>query len=351
MRHQKFWPYRPGFSLVSVAIVLLVLLAAVATLRSWLGWPTDQSETAVLIGVLVLSLLPVALAILDVVIERGGTIEYGGAKIDFSKSKERGTAGITVSANIGVRGQPVSDSSTTQILDTLRQATANDIVVIDLEDGTAWWETRLFVLISGAVRLGRPDIFVFIARDGNVDAQFQGWAYAGDLMPHILGAHPQYARSLQSAWAAAQEWQLVGPEDAATASTISVPVPPDPDPTRVSARLAQGAKWMAFDAGTGLHNALFAEQLLQSDLGKKIESVEGPRLMSVTHLEELFRAVLHKKQVDLSAPADDQLEAFLGIDAAYLALTTGGVYAALAARAALSNEVLRALVKRDAEAE
>src|SRR5712671_2793159 len=127
----KFWPYKPRLTLAATASALVGLLLAVAILRAFFNWPSEHSETVVLIGVLLLSLLPIALALLDVIIDRGGSIKYGGVEIDFARSRERGTAGITVAPNIGVPGLPVTDSATTQILDTLRQATANEIVVVD----------------------------------------------------------------------------------------------------------------------------------------------------------------------------------------------------------------------------
>src|SRR5262249_1183903 len=160
---------------------------------------TVQSDTVVLIGILLLSALPLVLALIDVIIERGGTIEYGQLKVDFSRSTEKGVAGIVVSPNIGVPGLPVTDSSTTQIIDTLKQATAEELVVIDLQDGQAWWETRLLVLAAGAVRRGRPERFVFVGKDANVAHAFQGWARTDDVLSCLLTAHPQYPRSLQSA--------------------------------------------------------------------------------------------------------------------------------------------------------
>ncbi len=65
-------------------------------------------------------------------------IEYGDFKIDFSHAGQTGSEGFTVPANIGVHGQQVNDSSSGQILDSLRKAMANDIIVLDLEDGTMW---------------------------------------------------------------------------------------------------------------------------------------------------------------------------------------------------------------------
>jgi len=139
----RFWPFDARVSIVSAIALLVVLLFLVAVLRETINWPSEKSENFVLMGVLLMSLLPVFLAVVDVFIERGGVIEYKGVKIDFSQVQTVGISGITVPANIGVRGEPVSDSGTSEILEALRRATACDVVIIDLEEGRAWWETRL----------------------------------------------------------------------------------------------------------------------------------------------------------------------------------------------------------------
>lgn len=70
-----------------------------------MGWPSEKSENAVLIAVLLFSLLPVLLAFVDVIIERGAVIKYGGVEIDFSQVRQMGMSGITVPVNIGVRSE------------------------------------------------------------------------------------------------------------------------------------------------------------------------------------------------------------------------------------------------------
>jgi len=65
-------------------------------------------------------------------------------------------------------------------------------------------ETRLLVLLAGAVRHKKPDKIVFVGKEANMDRRFQGWSYVDDLLPQLVTAHPQYARSLESAWAAAR---------------------------------------------------------------------------------------------------------------------------------------------------
>ena len=341
----KFWPYKPRLTLAATAAVLVGLLLATAALRALAKWPTEKSETVVLIGVLLLSLLPIALALLDVIIDRGGSIKYGGVEIDFARSREKGAAGLQIASNIGVPGQPVTDSDTQQILDTLKQATANDVVVVDLEDGKAWWETRLLVLFAGAVRLGKPDKIVFLGKHAHIDREFRGWAYASELLPRLVAAHPQYARSLNSAWAAARQWELVEPLDAPNPTDTAVPVPPPPP--WLSGKLATAHSWMAFDPATGLPNKLFAEQILQSDLGQKLEmQPQGPRSIDLARLEDLFLPVLNRDSIDLGWPPARQLDAFLNSQAAFIATTQQGTYSALVSRAALANEVLRSLTSR-----
>jgi hypothetical protein len=348
---QRFWPYKPQLTLAAIAAVLVGLLLAVAVLRALSNWPSSQSETGVLIGILLLSLLPLALALLDVLIDRGGSIKYGGVEIDFARSKAKGTAGIVIASNIGVPGQLVFDSTKAVILDALDQASASDVVVVDLEDGQAWWETRLLVLLAGAVRLGKPDKIVFLGKDANIDRQFRGWARASDLLPRLAAANPQYARSLHSALAAARQWELVEPMDAANPADITVPPPPMPAwmmpiPPATN-RLATAYSRMAFDQATGMPDRLFAEKVLLTDLNAKLEEkAPGPRRVTLVRLDDLFRAVLNKDHIDLGWPPERQLDAFLNSQATFVATTRQGTYTALVPRAALTNEVLRSLTSR-----
>src|SRR5262245_59299532 len=162
---RKFWPYKPRVSAVSSLVILIGLLLIIGILRAKAQWPSEKSENLVLIGVLLFSLLPLLLALVDIIIERGGVIEYSGVKIDFSVVRQIGMPGVTIPVNIGVRGAPFTDSGTSQILDALKQAMSAGIVIIDLEEGQAWWETRLLVLLAGAARLGKPEKIVFVGTD------------------------------------------------------------------------------------------------------------------------------------------------------------------------------------------
>lgn len=341
---RRFWPFLPRTSIVLSIAILVGLLFILVVLKLAGVWRiSEKSEGAVLIGIFLFSLLPILLALLDVFIESGGRVKYGGLEIDFSQVSHMGMSGFTVPTNIGVPGQAIFDSSTSEILNALRQATACEVVVIDLEDGQAWWETRLLVLLAGAIRLGKPHKFVFVGKEGGVDGCYQGWGYSVDLLPYLLKAHPQYPRSYHAAQAAARQWELVeplNPPDPVNPSAVP------PQPLSIQAGLATLRSWMAFDSATGLPNPLLAEQLLADDLGQQIEMKEGPRTISLLRLSELFRPVLYTAKIDTSLPTERQVTEFFDSDLDYLAITQKGKYLSLTSRLSVLNAIVRRIVER-----
>jgi hypothetical protein len=278
-------------------------------------------------------------------IDRGAKIEYGKIKIDFSRMQQLGMAGITISANIGVRGEPVNDSSSSQILETLQKAVACDIVIIDLEEGHAWWETRLLVLLAGAERLKKPEKIVFIGKDGGKDQIFQGWAHPEELLRCLLPAHSLYKRTLLKARAASKQWELVEPDYPIVPvnNIYAIPALPLIAPGEL-AQKHQG--WMPFDNSTGLPNELLAEQLLQSELGEKIEIPEEPRTISIARLNELFQPVLKKECIDKNLTPEQQVSVFLNSDSQFMAITDKGVYNTLVSRITVFNELFRNIIDK-----
>lgn len=350
---RQLWSFSARASVISVPIVLVGLLIVVTTLQKATGWPSRDSETAVLVGVFILSLMPLVLALLDTIVERGAVIEYRGIKLDFSQAVSSGPASVSIPVNIGVTGRALTDSDTSQILETLRQAVSTDIVVVDLESGDAWWETRLLILVAGAVRLNRPDVIVFVGTDGGAASRFQGWAYPADVLRRLLAADQRYVRSYYRASAAARQWALVEPVQPAAAPVAvpatPVPAPPPtvPAPFPWMMGLSTQHPWMAFDSASGLPNELAAEQFLAADLGAQIEIPEqakgGPKGISLVRLEELFRPVLHKEFMDETWTGSQQLEAFLDSSAAYVAVTRKGSYSRLLPRVEGLNAIAKSL--------
>ena len=75
----------------------------------------------------------------------------------------------------------VAKTTTVQSLGVALAQQGRRVLVVDLEEGAAWWETRLLTLCVGAHRRGQVRAVVFIATDRTVARTFQGWAAPGQL--------------------------------------------------------------------------------------------------------------------------------------------------------------------------
>src|SRR5713226_9051242 len=115
-RSKMLWPFGQRAAVVSVPIIVVVGFALVGVVRQLTGWPGASGETVVLTGLLIVALTPVGLTVIDVIASRGGTFEYVGLlKISFAAAvADRSMA--TVPANIGVRGVPVKDHNSHDIV-------------------------------------------------------------------------------------------------------------------------------------------------------------------------------------------------------------------------------------------
>jgi hypothetical protein len=333
----RLWPFRTRDALAVAAVALLILLGLMAVLKIAAHWPGDNAETTLLLAVMAASFVPIVLAAADIVIRRGGAVEYAGFKVDFSKGGGGRDIGFSIPPNIGVRDKPLYDSDTAEILATLRDATRSKVAIIDLEQGEAWWETRLLVLLAGADRLGAPERIVFIATDKGQDRQFLGWATARGLLQRLIKAEPKYALHVAASRAAAAQWKTVEP-----------PPPPPALPglqfAAVTGGLASKYAWMAFDVATTLPNDLLAEQILQSELGLLFEAQGAGHPISVSRLEALFRLVLRPGAIELSASSRDQVDALLSGQEADVVLTQGGAYLAMTPKVTLLGELVRSLL-------
>lgn len=319
---------------ISVPTLLLFLLVIVAVIRQKTRWLGPELDRTVLLGILIVSLLPIILALLDFLAERKGILEYKGLKLDFSRVAQEQSS-FSVPQNVGVPGRAVSDSDTTQILDALRGTLTSEVAVVDLESGSAWWETRLLVLLEGAVRLGSPAAVVFVGMEEAMPGRFIGWAPPNALLPLLLHADTRYKESYARARAAAHQWELVEPIGTGQ-------VPP---PLAWMQGLALQHQWMAFDAASGLPNPFALEQFLAADLGARIEMQGRPNPVSIIRLRDLFGSVLRTSSLDETRSAQTQIETILARDEKYLAVTQDGRYVKLVPRLAVLSSIVRFMIK------
>ena len=333
---QRFWPFRPQQSILFTLIFLIILVPLSGIFREDIGWGSDSSANVILIGVFIVGLLPVLLAAIDLIIERGGTIGYGELKIDFSKVSKSVDVSFKVPVNIGVRGNFVADSLTINILGALEEASSSSIIVIDLEDGNAWWETRLLVLLSGAERLNKPDKIVFVADNTKGEQYFLGWAGPKELMQLLLKKDLRYQQAFYAARAVAKQYESLSSFQPAGRYT----------PAWMQNVLNKNYSWMAFAPGTDLPNPFLTEQILQDQLGENIERPGGAIAINSKSLLQMFDPVLNKQVIDKSWTDEQQTsELFIG-DAPFIAITEHENYLTLVSRQMLLSQVLKDIVAK-----
>ncbi len=199
---------------------------------------------------------------------------------------------------------------------------------MDLEDGHAWWETRLLVLCAGAKRLGRPSVIVFTAVQGGKAGRYLGWGRPQELLDSLLVSDPHY----RTAYLQMRSLAAVAPLRRRAGDT---------DPTTPS--LAVDVPQMAWiiDRQVNSPSPVLGEELLSEAL-KPLET--PPREIDSMRLQCLFHAVLHTASVDRTVPDAEWVRSALQSDDDYIALTESGRYVGMMTSSAVVRHTLLSLI-------
>lgn len=356
-RSGPFWPFGVRAAVLSVPVVLAALLVALALLRAAADWPDDRWDGWLLLGAAAFAVLPVLLVLVGRIAEGGGSVRVpGGFEFAFAAATAAAAprTGTTISGNLGAPpGVDIADSGGGNILAALRGAVSNPVAVVDLEDGRAWWETRLLLLLSGADRLGSPRAIVFVATRGGVPRQFVGWGLPRELLRCQLAAIPDDLRlAVHRANARYLHWALSAPDDDSLERALlpwaaALPTPAadgSPAPTTN----VQRTELTTYP----IYRPLGEPDLLpESALVEQLQMVEAhPRNLTVVRLQELFEPVLVTSSLDESDDDEAKLRHITGTSGDYIAVTDGGRYVSLVSRAVAVNAVLRSMVGVDGTA-
>jgi hypothetical protein len=278
----------------------------------------------VLLGIVVISGIPLILLLLEGTAAGGGSVEVGVVKIALTAGANQQRP-VVVPANVAPPGTPISDSGSSSILKTLRDARMSGLVVVDLEQGSAWWETRLLLVCAGAARLGRPQVIVFVAYLAGRPKQFVGWAKASELL-EVLLSDKRYRLCFQRA------------EALAAAARLTVASPPP-----VTVTLPSNREWMVYEPDAADPTAakvlqpFLNEQLLANELAA-LENT--PLEIDASRARDRFGTVLHRGSVDQTDRDVDWFRKALLDEDDYLSITDRGTYVGLMPRKAIVSAVL-----------
>lgn len=335
------WSSRVGFIVSGALLALLVGALVVASETS--DWPSDRMEPWAFLAAILIALLPLMLLLLDFAADRRARVGISRF-ISFDFSAGGAMAGLArqsrvITPNIVGAGVNVADSGREEMRAALESATETDIVEVDLAAGDAWWPTRLLVLAAGGARRGRPAAISFLAKDAGRERVFQGWADPADLLDQILRRDPglqfvywysmrkwagQFALAGENSewpyWEHVQQDRIVHPAAG-------------PNNLRAGGTVSQSTNQIP--------RALGPEMLLANELAVFEPPEHG---ITAGDLQSLAGPILRKHTVDLTAAAGVQVEAALGADDRYIAVTENGTYRGLAATGTIMRDLLRSTI-------
>jgi hypothetical protein len=171
--------------IVAVGIFILAMLAF-AFLSSVAGWPNATSGWPVAVGVaLILALLRSIGPLIDLLRQSGAKLETPFLKLDLA-----GAAQVSVipgqpwvlSDDLIRRSPSIPDSSLGELERSVQNFASQPEIVLDLEDGGAWYTTRIFAVATTAAVIGSPQAIVLIGQRSTVPRQFGGWIKPQDVV-------------------------------------------------------------------------------------------------------------------------------------------------------------------------
>lgn len=347
-----FWPWGRRSALAASGVLLVFLVGGVAVLRLTADWPDAQWEGAFALAAVLLSLIPIGLLVLAAVAESKGSVSFRGLSVDFGAAAQAAAATVTRSTisiprNVTQEGVDIGDSGHAEVLSVLAEASRAEVVVVDLEDGHAWWDTRLLLLCAGAQLQGRPRTVVFVATVDTVARCFVGWSYPADVVAQILRATPDLRFAYATARTSVRRAELTFPGRAPPGSYPSVtPALPrlagtDPIPTAVV------NDHELFDRQGEFELPQQPAMAFTRALGRTVHPLEDSgnvAQISVVRLRDLLTPVLHTSSTDQAASDDEWIRAVVDLDNEYLVVTKDGVYRGLAPQTHLTGALLKALV-------
>jgi hypothetical protein len=342
-KEKLIWPYSIGAALLAAFVIWIVMLSLLIFLESFLGWREVRSGN-VLLAVLIGGLSPLALCLVDRLVGSRAVVDIKGVKIDFSQAQlER--VSINIPENIGRPEAVIADSNPMQIISALETATAHQIVRLNLRDGDAWWVTRLLALCAGAAHAGSPKAIVFVGTQEAVEDSYLGWGSPSGLLSALVedprGRGPSnnvtYGQVYRKAIWLARELSLAVARDIPAPPAPQFAISPNPPVTPEVQRYLNNPEYSKRG-----ENAL--GQIVM-DLCAQYSLETPPDRLTLGRLNEQFGHCLCRASVDLDKDQEEQIEALLSVDAAYIGLVRNGRYEGLSERAVQERHVIRSLLK------
>jgi hypothetical protein len=307
-------------------LVFVVLLLGFVLLSATVQWPNAKDGWPLAIAIaLIIACVPLLARLLSFLQQSGATVRTPfGLQLDFSVA----AAGARLSAetmppNIVQPGVQIADSGVGELDRAAAEATQQTVVLIDVQDGRAWYRTRLFAIAGTGVLLGSPRLLMIIGQRGGKPLQLGGCIQAPEVVRGFIAAEPTYEAVLQRA---RRYLHYLRAEAGNRNPTLPADLP------RLSQYLA-----IYRQVGDPLVMRILVDQMISPDqiLGtltpvhQALEIQGQEPWMTLGDAERLFDPWLIRDAVDLQLPQKDLANIVLSAEGEIIAAVREGQYAGI----------------------
>jgi hypothetical protein len=329
--------------LMVTAAIFVAAMLAFALLSSVAGWPNAASGWPVAVGVsLVLALLRIIGPVLDYLRQTGAKLETPFLKLDLAGAA-RATVTVqqpwVLSDGLIRKSSSVPESGIGELERSAQNFAGQPEIVLDLEDGGAWYTTRVFAVAATAAVVGSPQAIVLIGQKNGIARQFGGWISPHDVVRAFLRRDHRFAET----HARALEYLSYLREHLRDTAFI----PPASLP-----KYAQYQYGFQIYGDTAIIRILVDQMQYPDPPTPPTEALELPQQPPWTSLEELERLLqpwLICDQVGVDQVPKEQVMRILASPHDFIASTRDGQFGGMIDVRRVERDIIRQLVARAPE--
>lgn len=163
--------------LAQVAAIFAAAVLGFGLLSAFVRWPDAAGWPFAITIALVLAMLPIIVRTLNFLQQNRASLEAPfGIKLNFANAALVGEAAASrLPDNLVQAGVMIPESGRSALEQVAAQAAAQPTVIIDLEDGGAWYITRIFAVAATAMLMGTPRAIVLVGQVEGRPRQVGGW--------------------------------------------------------------------------------------------------------------------------------------------------------------------------------
>lgn len=331
--------------LMVAAAIFLASMLAFAFLSSAAGWPNATSGWPVAVGVsLVLAFLRIIGPILDYLRQAGAKLDTPLIKLDFAGAAQVvvATSQSWVLSDDLIRKSPsVPDSTLPELERGVQNFPSQAEIVVDLEDGGAWYTTRVFAVAATAMEIGSPRAIVLVGQRNGIPRQFGGWVKPED----VVTAFSRQDQKFAVVHARARQYLAHLREHSDDSNYTAAPT--SGTPSRFPKY--QQYVWRFRKFGDSAFISILVDQMLlpeNAGLDEVLEKPQQPPWINLGELERLLEPWLISDQVKVDLDPKSQVTKVLGSPHDVIASTRSGQFVGMVDVRRVERDIVRQLVER-----